>query len=122
MVLNAVCAGEFEHCSSQGDMARFPKFPRVCEECEDRPRVFFVASFWLGLICNLIGQNGLSLVQIAVFLLIGTDDDRVGGVQDAGRQARSVFQLDLSRLRSGLSTHLGGPSFECQGAFAPGDE
>jgi len=30
-----------------------------------------------------------------------------------------ALQVDLSRLRSGLSVHLGGLSFECQGAFVP---
>ena len=29
-----------------------------------------------------------------------------------------IVELVLSRLRSGLSTHLCGLSFECQGAFA----
>jgi len=32
---------------------------------------------------------------------------------------RARSELDLSRLRSGLSVHLGGLSFECQGAFVP---
>jgi len=31
--------------------------------------------------------------------------------------ATNVDMLDLSRLRSGLSTHLGGLSFKCQGVF-----
>jgi hypothetical protein len=45
-------------------------------------------------------------------------------VNDADRLAldpviiRSCARLVLSRLRSGLSTHLCGLSFECQGAFA----
>jgi hypothetical protein len=44
------------------------------------------------------------------------EDMRIRGLGANTQQAH--IRVVLSRLRSGLSTHLCGLSFECQGAFA----
>jgi hypothetical protein len=71
------------------------------------------------LILALLVLIGASLPQLRF------DDDihRVflsdSALSDAQRQYEAAQDLVLSRLRSGLSTHLCGLSLKCQGAFPP---